>query len=190
MTFWGFEETEKSRSKNPWAWCIPGIFRATFFGFFETKKSHSKNHLKKVFSSNFFRFRRNRKKVARKIPGKWAIIGRLNPAFHGLVDLSLLYRSVKGRVKTEHFSPHHAQGFFERLFSVSSKPKKVTRKITFFKKLIFRATFFGFEETEKSCSKNPRKVGYNWPFEPALSRISRSQSPLSIRERAVQNGAF
>ena len=30
--------------------------------------------------------------------------------------------------------------------------------------LIFRATFFGFEETEKSCSKNPRKVGYTWPF--------------------------
>ncbi len=54
--------------------------------------------------SDFFEVLKKPKNVARKITGKCAKIGRLNPLFHGFVDLGLLYRSVKERFKTEHFS--------------------------------------------------------------------------------------
>ena len=85
----------------------PRDFSSDFFRFLRNqKKSLEKSlFLKNIFFERLFSVSKKPKKVARKIPGKWVIIGRFEPAFHGFVDLGLLYRSVKGRFKTEYFGP-------------------------------------------------------------------------------------
>ena len=63
----------------------------------------------------------------RNMAVKWAKMLRLDPLFHGSIEETQIYKSVKSRLKTANYSP--VSGDFSR-------------------------TFFGFFETEKSRSKN------------------------------------
>ena len=126
--------------------------------------------------------------IFRNMAVKWAKMLRLDLPFHGSIEETQIYKSVK-RPIIAHF-PEIFRATFFGFFETEKSRSKNKKLRDFMKKNIFRVTFFGFEETEKSCSKNHRKMGYNWPFWASFSRICRSRSPLSIRERAVQSGAF